>query len=417
MPTKSGKSSDGVKRVSRSPKKRAKKKIPKTIDEASLEEAASLDLSVDPEVAPPKKSILFRSIGKTKVRKDEVFTFLRQLIMMLDAGTPLMRSLQTLAQRGESEGIRSLVGDIARYVEEGNALWQAFERHSELFDRVFVNLIKASEASGTLVTVLRRQVEHWERQDLLQKKYKRAMYYPIVLVVISVAVFFLLSWLFIPQMEAMYKQIGGEVPWYTETFIGIIKTITNPLVLLAAIIVLAVLIMLYKVWVRNPLNRLVVDRIALRIPKFGPGVIAKFAIVEFTRSMALLLRSGLSMMVTLDLVRVSVHNQALAQVLLNLRDSVERGEGIEEPLRQANKVVPPVVTDMLVTGEESGQLDEIAEHVANTYDQEVQFALDGLGEMMTPILTVLVGGVVLVAALALFVPLIGMIQQISGGGL
>jgi len=135
--------------------------------------------------------------------------------------------------------------------------------------------------------------------------------------------------------------------------------------------------------------------------------------------MSLLLRSGLSMMVTLDLVRSNIHNTAVSNVMQHVRDSVERGEGIEEPLRRASGVIPPVVTDMLVTGEESGQLDQIAEHIADTYEEEVNITLGSIGELMQPIMTVFIGIVVGLLFLALFVPMVDMMQTLTnqtGGG-
>jgi type IV pilus assembly protein PilC len=382
-------------------------------------EPASDDVIVGDEpievVTPAPKTGGFFTLSP--VRRDEIIAFLRQLIMLQEAGTPLLRSLETLGQRGERSGIRALVTDIAQYVESGNALWQAFERHPRHFDTVFVNLVKASEASGTLVTVLRRQVEYWERRELLGKQLRRAMYYPVILVVTCALVLLLFAHYVIPEFENMFETIGAPVGTFTEGFISTVKMVGNPLFMLLCLAVVVGLFVLYRIWVSNRLVRLRMDRLKLRIPKIGPGILQKYAVVEMTRSLSLLLRSGLSMMVTLDLVRNAIHNQAVANVLQSVRDSVERGEGIEEPLRRVPGIVPPVVTDMLVTGEEAGQLDEIAEHVAETYEQEVQIALAGLGDMIQPILTVFIGGFVLLAALALFVPIISMIGQISAAGM
>ncbi|MCP4640319.1 MAG: type II secretion system F family protein [bacterium] len=417
MPTKADKSAGGggVKRVRRATtKKRASRKpVAKPIEElVSEHEAATAGV----DTTAPAKDPGFLSV--TSVSREEVISFLRQLIMMLEAGTPLLRTLETLADRGERAGIRNLVRDIAVYVEAGNALWQAFERHPKYFDTVFISLVKASEASGTLVEVLKRQVVYWERRELLGKSVRRAMYYPVILVAACVGVMLLMAWVVIPQFEDIFKQIGGDLPYTTQLFIDSVKFFASLPFWIGLVIVVVGGVALFKFWVNSsPLNRLRIDRIKLRIPKLGPGILRKYAVVEFTRSLALLLRSGLSMMVTLDLVRAAIHNRAVAQVLQQMRDSVEQGEGIEEPLRQAPGVIPPVVTDMLVTGEESGQLDQISEHIADTYEEEVNIALAGLGDMIQPVLTILVGGIVLLAVLALFVPMLGMIQQISGGGM
>jgi type IV pilus assembly protein PilC len=144
-------------------------------------------------------------------------------------------------------------------------------------------------------------------------------------------------------------------------------------------------------------------------------ILRKNAIVEMTRTLALLLKSGLSMMSTLDLVRNAIHNRAVAQSLQYMRDSVERGGGLEQPLRQSSDVIPPVVADMLVTGEESGRLDSIAEQIADTYEEEVNISLSTLGEALQPILTIFLGAVVVLVMLAVFIPLVNMINSLGAG--
>jgi len=172
----------------------------------------------------------------------------------------------------------------------------------------------------------------------------------------------------------------------------------------------------YKYWyVRNPLRRLAADRAKLRIPIVGP-ILRKNAVVEMSRTLALLLRSGLSMMATLELVRNAIHNRAVAETLQSMRDSVERGGGLEAPLRAASDIIPPVVADMFVTGEESGRLDTIAEQVADTYEEEVNIAISTIGDALQPILTVFIGVLVILLMLAVFVPLITMIDQLGAGG-
>jgi len=175
------------------------------------------------------------------------------------------------------------------------------------------------------------------------------------------------------------------------------------------------LVALYKLWyVQNPVRRLAADRMKLRMPILGP-ILRKNAIVEMTRTLALLLKSGLSMMSTLDLVRNAIHNRAVAQSLQYMRDSVERGGGLEQPLRQSSDVIPPVVADMLVTGEESGRLDSIAEQIADTYEEEVNISLSTLGEALQPLLTVFLGAVVVLVMLAVFIPLVNMINSLGAG--
>lgn len=348
------------------------------------------------------------------VRGGDITIFLRQLIMLLEAGTPLLRSLTTLSERGQNAAQRALVSDIALYVEMGNPLWQAFERHPRYFDNVFINLVKASEASGTLVPVLQRLVQYRDRRESLRKRMIAGMLYPAILVVACFAVILLIAKVIIPTFEDVFAKLNVPLPAMTKFFMAASRFIGNYWWL--AIIAVAAFFIVYKFWyVRNPLRRLTADRMKLRLPIMGP-ILLKNAIVEFTRTMSLLLKSGMSMMATLDLVRNAIHNRAFAHTIQGMRDSVERGGGLEQPMREAQNIIPPVVTDMMVTGEESGRLDNIAEQVANTYEEEVNISIAALSDALQPILTIIIGVMVVLLMLSVFVPLVNMVNQLGAGG-
>lgn len=359
--------------------------------------------------APPRGIL-----GRGSVRTADVTVFLRQLIMMLDAGMPILRSLKTLSKRGERAAQRALVADIAGYVEQGNTLWQAFDRHPRYFDSVFVNLIKASEASGTLTTVLRRMVEYRERRELMIKRVRGAMIYPVMLVLACVGVLWLLTALVVPQFEDMFAKANLKIPPYTQAFLDGSHYVAHYMwVPFAVVIVLAIVYNFW--WVRSPLRRLTSDRLKLKIPVVGK-ILHKNAIVEMTRTMALLMRSGLSMMATLELTRAAIHNSAVADSIQGIRDSVEQGGGLEEPMRRAHKVIPPVVTDMFVTGEETGRVDAIAEQIAVIYEEEVNIAVNTIGELLQPIFTVVIGVAVMALFFCLFFPLVSMMEKMSSTG-
>lgn len=348
------------------------------------------------------------------VRSSDVTVFLRQLIMLLEAGTPILRALKSLSTRGERMALRALVSDIAMFVEAGNPLWQAFDRHPRYFDTVFVNLIKASEASGTLVNVLRRSVEYRVARELLTKRVRGAMVYPVILVFACFGVILLLTQFVVPQFVELFNRSNLEIPRVTQIFLVCVDAFNNYWWLPIAVV--AALVVVYKVAVtRSPVWRLFADRQKLRLPIVGP-IIHKNALVEMTRTMALLLRSGLSMMSTLELTRNAIHNLAVANTLQGLRDHIEAGGGIEEPLRASGGVIPDVVVDMLVTGEESGRVDAVAEQIAAVYEEEVEIAISTLGETLQPVFTMVIGVVVVILFAALFLPILGMIQQLTGSG-
>ncbi len=403
MPTNAEKSGGGLKRVRRAPQK--------VLEKATFEPVRQppREITVPAMVSP----LPVRLSSRGGIRAADITTFLRQLIMLLDAGTPILKSLRSLADRGERIALRSLIADIAQYVEMGNPLWQAFERHPRHFDTVFVNLIKASEASGTLTTVLNRTVKYRERRELLRKRVRGAMFYPVILLCACFGAVLFICKVVLPEFQTMFEKFNVELPSLTVYFMATARMIGN--YWWVGVLAVAALVALYKLWyVQNPLRRLTADRLKLRLPILGP-IIRKNAIVEMTRTLALLLKSGLSMMATLDLVRNAIHNRAVAQTLQAMRDSVERGAGLEQPLRQASDVIPPVVADMLVTGEESGRLDNISEQIADTYEEEVNISLSTLGDALQPILTVFIGVLVVLVMLAVFVPLVNMVNQLSAG--
>ena len=375
---------------------------------AAVEPAATADFSVvmRPEPTPAVRNP-FSADG---VRYSDVTTFLRQLIMLLEAGTSILKALRALSQRGERPAMRALVAEITASVEAGNPLWMAFDHHPLHFDTVFVNLIKASEASGTLTTVLRRLVDYREERELLRKRVRGAMVYPVLLLLALFGAMFVITSFVVPVFADFFDRAGLNSPGPTRFLIYASAVFRVwwwlPIVAFVALVVA------YKFWyVRNPVRRITADRVKLRIPILGP-IFHKNAIVEMSRTLGLLLRSGLSMMATLDLTRNAIHNRAVAESLQAMRNSVERGGGLEEPMRQSD-VIPSVVADMFVTGEESGRVDDVAEQIAGVYEQEVRIAVESVGEAIQPIFTLFVGVFVLILFVSLFLPMIHMLDQLG----
>ncbi len=401
---------DEMERTSAPRRVRRTVKTAATPDTATEQEAVARDPEQSASAAARSKLRLRRG----GVREADITNFLRQLILMLEAGTPILRSLKTLSQRGERASVRALVGDIAEYVEMGNPLWQAFDRHPQYFDTVFVNLIKAAEASGQLTGVLRRVVEYRENRELLAKRVRSAALYPVILIVMALGVLLLLSQLVIPTFEEVYEKQDIALEGFPMYFLESLKWYGS-YGWWITLLVIAAVVLIYKGWyVRDPRRRLTADRIKISLPVVG-GIAHKHALTELARTMALLLRSGVSMMSTLELTRAAIHNRAVADSLQGVRDSVERGGGLEEPMRAAEPVIPPVVTDMFVTGEESGRVDQIADQLANAYEEDVKIAVDNIGTLIQPILVVFIGVLVVMLFMGLFLPMLEMIDQLNAG--
>lgn len=348
-----------------------------------------------------------------RVRSREMTAFLRQLVMLVESGTPLTGGLRKLSERTSSRDLRELIADVRDYVEAGNPLWQAFERHPKYFPAVSVNLVKAGEASGTVPTVIQRLIEYRERSESLRQRVARALVYPAIVVVAAVGFMFVVSKLVIPAFQEMFAEVNLEVPPLTRAVIGIAHIVGDYWLLW--LILLIALVVVYKMYAATPGGRMAVDRCKLKLPLVS-RIATSAAVAEFARSFALLLRSGVSILVTLDLIKDSMHNRAFGESLRLVRDSLERGEGLELPLRQ-NEFVPPIVTDMLATGEESGTLDSISDRIADIYEDDLQGALDTISSLIEPVLAIGLGVIVLILVLTLFLPYVSMIDQITGAGI
>lgn len=389
-------------------------------DVNEVDEVAEISLDDDSGITFGKPAAAAATVATTPsssfvrgVRERDVTAILRQMIMLLEAGTPMLKALNSIGDRGDRQSVRSLVKDIATQVEHGSPLWQAFSRHSHYFPPVFVNLIKAGEASGTVVPILRRVVTFREKRAMLARRMQSAMLYPTVLMVFCFAVIVLLARFVLPQFVEIFKSFEVQPEGIAKLFLDATLWIGTYWWLPPAVVI--GLVVLYRIAVaRNPVMRMTADRIKMRIPIFGP-ITRRAAIVDFCRTFSILLRSGLSMMATLDLCRNSVSNRALVDAIQDMRDSVERGEGLEKPLRMAErkKVFPAVVVDMLVTGEETGTMDNVAEQVAEQYEEEVEIMVDALGEAIQPLATVFMGLVVGLIVFSLFGPLIEMIEKLA----
>ena len=395
------------------------------VGDISLPDESTLEIKDDileeessvPSVTAVQDTISTRT--SRSVRSRDITVFLRQLIMLLEAGTPILKALKTLSTRGEHKGIRNLVTGIAEYVEAGNPLWQAFAREGKHFSPVYVNLIKAAEASGSLTTVLRRLADYREKKELLRRQMRNALIYPFSIGFIAYLIIWLLSTYLIPQFREMFDNFGVEIPNFTNTVLNIADFAGGATsITIVSVVIVGTWAFYTQFWVKNPVRRATTDKLKFRLPIIGPltraGVVA-----EFTRTFAMLQRSGVLMMSTLELCRNSISNRAFAGAIQDMRDSVERGDGMEGPLRDAEKqgLLPGVVVDMLITGEETGSMDNICDQIADTYDDEVDLLVSGLKEAIQPIMVIFIGLIVGGIVIAMFLPLVKMIEGIATGGI
>jgi len=342
--------------------------------------------------------------------EESVTSFLRQLVMLLEAGVTLLKAIRTLSERTSNKTLGSVLKDVADRIESGNTLWQSLSHHPDVFDHLFVSIMRAGESSGTLTEIITRLSDYREKKALLRSQVKSALAYPFVILLASVAVLLLYFIFVVPEFESMFVKFEIELPAITRFALAFTHIVLGFWWLwLLLIIGIVVAVMMFA---QTSGGRMLIDRLKLRMPIFGT-VITKKVVADFAHTFATLLAAGISILETLDLTKEAVGNVAFASDLQQVRESIERGEGLEKPLRRS-KVVPPIVTDMLATGEESGSLDRISLQMADIYEREVENAVNSLKSLIEPVMILGLGLVVLFLTLSFFWPYISMIGQMTG---
>ncbi|RJP75287.1 MAG: type II secretion system F family protein [Candidatus Abyssobacteria bacterium SURF_17] len=396
------------------PEQKNKPERTQTADVSKPGESAQVRFEGEPQKAEEAGSGLSRflkaSVGKGRVREEIITSFLRQLVMLLEAGVTLLRGMNTLASRTSNKTFRDVLKSVADRIEAGNTLWQSLSYHPRFFNHLFVSTIRAGESSGTLTEIITHLAEYREKRDLLRRQVRSALAYPFVIVMASLAVLILYFVFVVPQFESMFKSFEIDLPLITRAALAF----THALVgfwWLWILIIVGLVFLVYS-YAQTSGGRLRIDYWKMHMPIFGQ-VITKRVVADFANTFATLLNAGISILETLDLAKEAVGNSAFAQDLQQVRESIERGEGLEKPLRRS-KVVPPLVTDMLATGEESGALEKVSRQMAAIFEREVETAVLTLRSLIEPIMILGLGLVVLFLTLSFFWPYVSLLTQITG---
>lgn len=353
-----------------------------------------------------------RSFGKVKLANLAVFC--RQFSTMVDAGVSLVRCLDVLSRQTQDTKLKKILIDIGERVESGESLSRAMQRHPRTFNNLFIGLIRAGEVGGVLEEALQRLSTFLEGDVALRRKVKSALTYPVLVMIAALGiVIFLVSWV-VPQFAALFKDIGlkdDQMPAMTQFLIDLSKNFTkNWLIIL---IVTVAVVVGYKLFVATRFGRRVVDRIKLKIPVFGP-LHHKICMARFSRTMGTLLTSGVPILQAMETVAGTVGNTIMADAVLDSRARIREGDKIGDPL-EASKMFPPMVVHMIGVGEESGSLDYMLQKIADFYEMEVEATLASLTAALEPILIVFLGFVVGFIVIAMFLPLIKVIEGLSSG--
>ncbi len=353
----------------------------------------------------------------TGVKPKVLTTFTRQLATLVDAGLPLLRGLRVLERQERNSTLRNVIGDLATAIEGGSTFSEGLAQHPKIFNRLYVNMVKAGELGGVLEVVLNRLAEFMEKAEKIKGKVVAAMFYPSAVIIVAIAILTILMVFVIPKFEQIFKDMleGRGLPPFTEFVLSISRTISNHAVV-AAICVVSFVI-LFRLFLKLKFGRKLFDRFKLHFPLLGP-VISKVAISRFARTLGTLVSSGVPILQALTIVRETSGNVIVSEAVGAVHESVKEGETITAPLEES-RVFPPMVISMVDVGEQTGALPEMLMKIADNYDDEVDNAVAAMTSLLEPIMIVFLAVVVGSIVIALFLPLITLIDQLgdtTGGG-
>jgi len=351
------------------------------------------------------------------VKLSDLSVFCRQFSTMVDAGVSLVRCLNVLQEQATNPRLKRITADIQAEVEAGNSLSKAMSKYPRVFNNLFIGLVKAGEVGGVLEESLQR-LSHFLEKDLeLRRKVKSAMTYPTIVAVVAVLIVVGLVTFIVPKFLELFKELGvKEFPWMTQVLVNCSNFLTQGLPWRQVIFGIAVVLGVigFKMFVRTKFGKRLYDRIKLKVPVFGK-LNHKVALARFSRTLGTLLVSGVPILQAMETVAGSVDNEILSEAIMAARARIREGDRIGDPLRKSG-LFPPMVVQMISIGEESGALDAMLTKVAEFYEQEVDAALESLTAAIEPVMIVFLGTVVCFIVIAMFMPMVAVIQSLSGGG-
>ncbi len=358
-----------------------------------------------------KGSLNIKLPGQDRVSVKDIGVFTRQFATMINAGLPMVQCLDILAQQTEKEFFRTSIAKLMSDVEGGSTLAESMGRNPKVFSTLYVNMVEAGEAGGILDVILVRLATFLEKLDQLQRKVKSALTYPSVVAFVAImATCFMLIFI-IPTFAKMFTDFGGQLPTPTRIVMGLSDFLRGYWWLIIAGIT-AFVVALQRYY-RTENGRLVIDKLLLRIPVLGT-VIRKGAVARFTRTLGTLISSGVPILSGLEITARTAGNRVVENAVIATRESISQGNTIAEPLR-ASGVFPPMVTQMIAVGEQTGALDEMLEKIATFYDSEVDTAVDALTAIIEPVMIVVMGTVVGGMLVAMYLPMFKLVAVVSGG--
>ena len=344
-----------------------------------------------------------------RVKLKEVAVFSRQFATMINSGLSLLRSLNILAEQTESKTLAEIVNQVRMDVEKGSSLSQAMSKHPKAFGRLYVSMVRAGEIGGALDSVLMRLADTIEKQVELRRKVKSAMTYPLVVAILVLTIVTAMLLFVIPMFQNIYSQLGGTLPAPTQLLINISNVCRKFWYLI--FVVEGGGAFAFRRWINSEEGRKQWDAIKLKVPVFGK-LVRKTALARFSRTLSALVRSGVPILESLDIVAETAGNYVVAKAVRETQAAVKRGDPLSKKLEE-HPVFPPMVVQMIAVGEETGALDEMLDKIADFYDQEVEATVDALTSLIEPLLIVVMGVCVGGMIISLYLPMFNIIKLIK----
>jgi type IV pilus assembly protein PilC len=363
-------------------------------------------LAKRPPVAPGKKFQL--TLFEKRVKPAAIAVLTRQVATLVDAGLPLLRGLRILQQQESHPTLKRILGEVGTTIEGGSTFSEAIAAHPKVFNKLYVNMVRAGEAGGALEISLLRLAEFMEKAQKIKGKVQAAMFYPVAVMFVAAGVMALMLIFVIPKFKEVFAGLtnGAPLPAFTNFILNISDLVRQhaPLVGLA----LVAMVIAFALGLRTKIGRLALDQLKLKMPLVGP-VFRKSAISRFARTLGTLLSSGVPVLQALHIVRDTAGNVVVANLVSTIHDGVKEGETITGPLR-ASHVFPPMVVGMVDIGEQTGALPDMLMKIADGCDDEVDNAVGAMTSLLEPIMIVFLAVVVGSIVIAMFLPIIGIIN-------
>ncbi len=341
-------------------------------------------------------------LGKGKIPVKDLALMTRQLATLIKANIPLVDTLSAVAEQTENPPLSEALSDCKNQVNEGSPFHKALARYPHIFSKIYLSMVEAGEASGSLDTILMRLAQFLEASADLRQKLSTALTYPIIMMVVVMGVMLGLFTFVIPQIVKVFESFPElTLPWYTQAVIFVSDVFVNYWMIIIGVIVVSYF--LFFAWKKTPSGSAQWDAISLRIPLFGQ-IVRMVAVARFTRTLATLLVGGVPMLQAMEIVKNVVDNEVIAKAIDEARSNISEGESISGPLRKSGQF-PPLVIHMVNIGEKTGELENMLTQVSDAYEFQVSSKIESLTSLINPMITIIMGFIIFIVVISVVIPM------------